>query len=492
MKNKNPSFCWKPFLILAAVALFISFGLDTTQESLKSWQFLMVLAAVLLLTAALWRYLPMNTVSVIIVLGLLLKLAYVLYTATWTRQHDVVDFGTGEGHAGYIEYLLQNKALPNFDPRRVWAFFQPPLHHIIAAAWMKLCVFAGVTYRQAQENIQALTFCYTGAVMLFSYFTCKEIGLKKRGMGIAMLLISFHPVYVLLAGSINNDALSLAFAAAALYLAIVWYQRPGIPVILLLGASIGLSMMAKLSGGVVAPAVAALFLLKLIQERQQWKKYFVQFAAFAFVTLPLGLWWTVRNRVLYDMPVNYIPPVGEQLAYTGLFHRLFDMRLHSVYPAMKAYGDAYDEYNVPLSLMKTSLFGEYHLGLEWEAITPFATLLFLVGVLLALLAFAAMLAVLFSKKSGLKKEWKLFFGILYTSLFGSYCSFAFGYSNFSAQNFRYVALLIVVEALFLGIYADGLDFKVKNNRIIGGIIIGAAAVFAASSCIVYLMLGFAR
>jgi len=118
--------------------------------------------------------------------------------------------------------------------------------------------------------------------------------------------------------------------------------------------------------------------------------------------------------------------------------------------------------------------------------------LFIAGVLLALAAFAAMLYVMFSKKSALKKEWKLFFGILYASLFTSYCSFAFGYSNFSAQDFRYVALVIVVEALFLGLFVDGLDFKEKGQRIYGIIIIGAAGIFAASSCIVYLMLGFAR
>lgn len=492
MENKKLSFRWEPFLILATVAIFISFGLQSTQETLKSGQYLMVFAAALLLTAVLCRYLPVNTVSVIIALGIFLKLAYILYTATWTRQHDVVDFGTGEGHAGYIEYLLQNKELPDFDPRTIWAFFQPPLHHIVAAIWIKLCMFAGLAYRQAQENIQALTFCYMGAVMLFSYFTCKEIRLKKWGMRVAMLLISFHPIYIMLSGSINNDALSLALSAAALYLVVVWYQRPSIPIILLLGASIGLSMMAKLSGVIIAPAVAVLFLLKLIQERMKWKKYLIQFAAFAFVVLPLGLWWTIRNIVLFDMPVNYIPPVGEQLEYTGLFHRLLDIRLHSVYPAMKAYGDAYDEYNVPLAMMKTSLFGEYNFGLEWGAITPFATVLFIVGVLLALAAFVTMLYVLFSKKITLKKEWKLFLGVLYTSLLASYCSFAFGYSNFSAQDFRYVALIIVVEALFLGIFVDELDFKDKKKRLYGIIIIGATAVFAASSSIVYLMLGFAR
>ena len=255
------------------MAVFICFALDTTQETLKSWQFFMVLVSVLLVFFVFRKYLPISDVSVIIGSGMFLKLAYVLYTAVWTRQHDVVDFGTGEGHAGYIEYILQNHALPDFDPRTVWAFFHPPLHHIIAALWMKISLYAGLAYRQAQENIQALTLCYIGAVMLFSYFICRELGLKKWGMRAAMLLISFHPVYIILSGSINNDALSLALTAAALYFAVIWYKNPGIPVIHLLAACIGLAMMAKLSGGMIALAVGALFLLKFITDRTNWKRY---------------------------------------------------------------------------------------------------------------------------------------------------------------------------------------------------------------------------
>lgn len=495
-QNHDSSFRIRPFILLAAMALFICFGLDTTQETLKSWQFLMVMVSVLLTFLVFRKYLPIDDVSMIIILGILLKLAYVLYTAVWTRQHDVVDFGTGEGHAGYIEYLAEHEALPDFDPRSVWAFFQPPLHHILSAVWMKVSIFAGQAARQAQENIQALTLCYTSAVAILSYFTCKELELKKWGMRVAMLLISFHPVYVILSGSINNDALSLVLSMLAFYLAVVWYKRPSFPVLLLIACSVGFSMMAKLTGGLTAVPIAVLFCLKVFGDRKSigvnLKKYVPQFVPFALIVFPLGLWWPVRNMILYGMPFNYIPPVGEQLTNSGLFSRLFDIRLHSVYPAMIAYGDAYDEYNVPLAMMKTSLFGEYNLAAEWTAITPFAVVLFITGVVLAVMSFAAMLYMLFSKKSGLKTEWKLSFGSLYAALLAAYCIFAFKSTNFSAQDFRYIALVIVAEAIFLGLFTDQLDFSVKNQKLLGGIIIGAAVLFAVSSFIVYMMLGFAR
>ncbi len=492
MEKRNTSFRWEPFIIVAAVAIFICFGIDMTLETLKSWQLFMIVVSVLLVLFTLRKYISCDEMSIIIALGICLKLAYILYTAIWTRQHDVVDFGTGEGHAGYIEYILQNKALPDFDPRTVWAFFQPPLHHMIAAVWMKVCTYAGMAYRQAQESVQALTFCYSCSVVFFSYFTLKELELKKSGMRVAMLIISFHPIFTIMSGSINNDALSLALSAAAVYFAVVWYKRPRLPVILMLAATIGLSMMAKLSGAMIAPAVALLFILKLYSDRENIKKYVVQMIAFAVVVCPLGLWWTVRNKILFNMPLNYIPPVGEQLEHTGIVSRLLDIRINGIYPSMKAYGDTYDEYNVPVAMIKTSLFGEYNFSMEWNAITPAAAILLVTGILLAVAAFAAMLYMLLSKKSSLAKEWKLFLGVLYVSVLGFYCSFAFGYSNFSAQDFRYAALSIVVEAIFLGMFVDSLDINNRKQRVLQNTIIGVTAIFAVNSSIVYLMLGFAR
>ena len=48
----------------------------------------------------------------IIGLGMCLKLYYVLVTSVDNRQHDVYSFSDDCGHAGYIEYLLNNHHLP--------------------------------------------------------------------------------------------------------------------------------------------------------------------------------------------------------------------------------------------------------------------------------------------------------------------------------------------------------------------------------------------
>ena len=116
--------------------------------------------------------------------------------------------------------------------------------------------------------------------------------------------------------------------------------------------------------------------------------------------------------------------------------------------------------------------------------------MFLTAALLALLAFGATIYLLFSKHSKLKTEWKWFFGVLYATIFASYLSFALSYSNFSAQDFRYAALLIVVESVLLGIYTDHLDVNNESQKQILHITTGATAIFCACSFVLYFLLGF--
>ena len=61
-------------------------------------------------------FIPLIVYAVMIA-GILIKTVYIFYTAVYTRQHDVIDFGAAEGHGAYIEYILLNKSLPKGDPR---------------------------------------------------------------------------------------------------------------------------------------------------------------------------------------------------------------------------------------------------------------------------------------------------------------------------------------------------------------------------------------
>ncbi len=488
MDNKH-TFNWQPFLALFALVLFFSFCIDTTAETLRNnYAYLFLFISSLLLVFAFRNYILIRDNYIIILGGVLIKLIYVLYTAIWTRQHDVIDFGVGEGHAGYIEYIYNNLSLPTGDPREKWAFFQPPLHHIISAVYMRICTHFGTSFRQACENVQMLTFFYVAATVFLAYYICKELKLGHLGTKIVLLLVCFHPTFTIMSGSINNDALSLFLSVLSVYIVILWYKNPCFKLIVFLAFSIGGAMMAKLSGGLVAPAVASLFILKLIKDKEHIKKYILQFVTFGIIVFPLGLWWEIKNMIKYGMPFNYIPVVGEQLTQ-GVLSRIFDIRTHSIYPSLISNGDAYDEYNVLLIMLKTSLFDDSNLSLETGKVNVIAIILFVSALILLLLSLYATIKVLRDKEKKLPLEWKLLLGVLYITLVVAYFSFALGSNNYSAGSFRYISLIIIVEALFLGIYAD--QYRDKKH-IFFRALLAMTLAFCVSSFGTYFILGFAR
>lgn len=55
-----------------------------------------------------------------------------------------------------------------FDPRSVWQFYHPPLHHLTAALWMHFQTLLGFSYERAFENVQILTLFYSmGTLFIF-------------------------------------------------------------------------------------------------------------------------------------------------------------------------------------------------------------------------------------------------------------------------------------------------------------------------------------
>lgn len=479
----------KPFLMMAVVMILLSFTIDMTTQSFITTQFGSVILMTAVILIILNKYLTYDRIMWIMNSGIFIKICYILYTAVWTRQHDVIDFGVGEGHAAYIEYILANKHLPDFDPTTVWSFFQPPLHHIISAAWMWISRRLGMCDRQMQENVQVLTLMYMCIVILVTYYLCKELELSYKASTVVMLVVSLHPMFTIFSGSINNDALSFALTVVAVYFAVKWYRKPSYLWTVLLALAIGLSMMAKLTSALVAPAIGVMMLYRMGKE---FKKFIPKFLCFAVVVFPIGLFWPVRNYILFKTPFNYIPGVGQQLTHTGFVSRVLDIRMSSVYPMFMDYGDSYDEYNVWLALIKTSLFGEYNYGLVSKLITPFAVVIFVSAVILMIVALYATVKLCISKKSKLAAEYRILFGGTYLCFMIGYLSFALGYSNFSAQDFRYGATAIVIEALFLGLYYDSVETKSAkedNSDLKKNSLTAVAYIFAISSFIISLLLG---
>ena len=134
---------------------------------------------------------------------------------------------------------------------------------------------------------------------------------------------------------------------------------------------------------------------------------------FGVICCPLGLWWSVRNYLRFGVKPNYVPSLSNaDVQYIGDLtakHRLTDFSFSQFKIVFEQWGgESYKEYNPTIAMLKNSLFGE---GInetffpENARLVPYA--LFWIALVLAVIAFIAMLIVLFVKTDNARFTEKL-------------------------------------------------------------------------------------
>ena len=424
--------------------------------------------------------------------GVFLRAFYVYYTPSWLRQHDVIGFGADEGQAAFIEYFYNGHFLLDFDPRQRWGFFQPPLHHMLSAAWIHLQESLGAAYSAACENVQLLTLIYGFITLLFAFMMLRYFMPGGLSLLIAFALCAVHPGFIQMSGSINNDMLAIMFSMMTIYFGLKWYDEPSWRYTILLALTIGLGMMAKLSAALVAPAIAFLFITKWIRSgKEGFVSYLLKYIVFIVICAPLGLWSPVRNLLRFGVPVSFTPEVGEPVTAT-IWQRIFDIRTGKPFVYMEKYGDPYNEFNIFLGIMKSSLFGDQdialalseagHGGVGATVMSVAGWILLLSGSVLAVLALYATLRVLIGDRYIGNGVFRAYFSILYVLSMVVYVKFMLSSGSYSSMDFRYVLYLLPVEALMLGLYTQGCCSAFRRFAV------GVTAVFVLSTTAVYTML----
>ena len=492
-----------PYLLTIVICLLLVVVYPDSQTEwflpfLAPAQFWILLALPLLLAGGIYLCIRKKlddrlTALLLMGMGFCLRVGYILATPYYRRQHDVGHLTDGDGHAGYIAYLYENLHLPDFDVREVWQFYHPPLHHSIAAAWMRLQTACGISFEHAGEGVQLLTLGYSCLCMVIFYRILRHFRLNGAAMAIPLAIIAFHPTFILLSGSINNDILSITFMLASVLLTLQWYRNPRPLTILKLALTIGLGMLTKLSAWMVAPAAATAFLIVLYRNRRKPIPYIGQFAMFGVVCIPLGLGWGIRNLLGWGVPITYVPMLSSNsVQYVGnisVLQRISDFSPKQwlyVYDCFEMYGQAYNEYNPLIGLFKTAMFDELINTENFPKILGFGETLFFSQILLAVLSAAAIIGVYRRQSTRIDKNEKLMLITTYDITLMSYYSFCIFYAHVCTQNIRYATPLIFIGCLFLGLRMRSKQHS-RLLRIITGVV---TAIFAASSCIVYACVCF--
>lgn len=436
-------------------------------------------------------------IMLLFAVGFLLRLQYILYTGCMERQHDVEVFGEGYGHSGYIEYIFSEFKLPYFDVRDVWQFYHPPLHHIISAVFLKILTLCGLKYNLALESLQLLTLFYSSLCMLISYRIISEFGIRGKAAVATFAITVFHPTFIIFAGSINNDILSITFQLAAILYTLRWYKSRHLSDIIKIALCVGLGMMTKLSAWMVAPAIAMVFLYALISDlkegRRRFSFYLRQYSIFAAFCLPLGLWWSIRNYLLHSVPPTYIPFLDtnnpQYIGYHSIFKRFFDFSAYQFSSVFDQWGEPYYEFNPGIGLLKTSMFGESINDSAYPQISVFGSALFWTGTALAVLSLGYMLYTFLNRR--IKKDVNdVFFLIMYAVIFVMYYYFCVAYPFTCTQNIRYATPLILIGSLYIGRWLmKARDNLGKGTGIVSHSLYSLVGLYCIFSTATYVLLG---
>lgn len=405
-----------------------------------------------------------TVVTMMIFLGVLIRVSYVLLSGLYDRQHDAgaytgiaTDF-VNPGHIGYIEYIYKFHQLPDLNPYELFAYYHPPLHHILSALWLRLNISLGISESLAFENLQILTLLYSCLSMVVTCRILKILGIRGNGLLIGLAFAIFHPACVVMAGSVNNDMLTILFMCLIILGSLQWIREKTFKNLIILAFYIGFGMITKLNSAVLALPLALVFLMHFVsvlksRNKEEILKWVKNYCIFGMTAALTGLGWIVRNLIRFGEKPGVPVPGETSPMYTAaysLWSRLGipafrDWRMEFPFHPISAKACN----NTWVIMLHTSLFAEEYPTDLPDILLILCQIAFVLAIIFSIATAILLVAVLLNKKT--LTEDKVFLLTGYVVMLLSFAAFVIIYPYTCSSDFRYVAVCLVYIAIALGL-----------------------------------------
>lgn len=465
-------------IILIVVSPLISFLLcdilNICNDKPLTTAFMRIIFAGIVCCAA-YKYtnkkLTVNTIIFLIILsGIVLRIGYTVYDGWNTgRGYDEGPFN-GYGHLGYImDYALKWK-LPDSNNEQ---FYQPPLNYFLTAIMMRIGALINHTKNYADvldycEIVPCMASC-SALITIQKIFDALRINRKYQTFPLAVA--AFFPSYMFMGSRMNNDSLVAMFMILSVFFTIRWYYEQKTEWIIGIALSIGLAMMSKVSGATVAFFTGPVMLIVLYKNFKQKNSLAIikQLVLFAVICFPLGLWYPIRNYVLFGQELNYVQRLPiTSVVYSGdapWYVRFFSM------PIIRDLrtGIHYENQDKSIAMMitKSSVVAAF----DFSNVPKFVrNTLYLLNLFIIITSLVAMLLVcLKDKQRDLFSRFSM--AALWIIIFGSFIMFNISYPYICTADVRYIPLTTVTGISYIGMffqmYADNAHMQkfIKATKI---------------------------
>ena len=335
----------------------------------------------------------------ILAAGVWIRLSFIVIIPYYAMCNDVGEFKYSYNifHSGYIQFINFAGRLPYLDVREFGEWYHPPYYHFAASWLLDLQKFLIPSRAENWEGIRALTFLCSSLTLYFSYRITGFFAMTKGARKAAVALLAFTPAFIMLSGNLNNDSMCLMFTLGAVCFIFDWKDTGRYTVLVIAALFMGLAVGTKLSGAVAAPAVLVVLIAGILSSFRA-KKYASGIIApvlYGLISLPVGLWFYVRNYISFGVPLTYVLRPNSDYMYLGDIPFVQKLIPDSVVTAEDCFFhnglEGTPDHSIPIVLCKTGLFNEAIMRDKMPtAITGYV--LFLLFALIMIIAVAGMTA----------------------------------------------------------------------------------------------------
>lgn len=412
-------------------------------------------------------------VGFILIGAFIVRAFYVIVTPYNISTHDLgnfVNIDNGEysfGHLGYIEYLYHYHHLPNFDPRSLWSFYNPPGFHILGAfvLWISHDIL-GIAQPLCYESLQVIPLFFSSMTVWVFYHILREFDFKKSHVLLATAFVAFYPFFMIYSSTLNNDMQGVFFMFLAVWYTIRWYKNQSLKNIVVIALALGIGMFTKINAVLICFGIGFIFVTVYWKNRMERKKYFTQFGTFLAISMPIGLFMPILNYVKYHIPFTYVQEISKDnwlyMGATGIISRLgviFDKQLTYAFTTL----NARVEHNIWIQTVRTALFDEVKVDISHSMIGEWGLILLWGNLILAIVLNIAFIYMII-KKDTMKWKLKGGFAIMYATLMISYIKYCFNQPFVCTMNFRYIVITLlfpILGGLYMASYYE--NTPVKDN-----------------------------
>ncbi|MGN0324730.1 MAG: ArnT family glycosyltransferase [Lachnospiraceae bacterium] len=394
-----------------------------------------------------------NGVYAVMIMGIVMRIGYMLSTDCNVRSHDLWEIDpAGAGHAGYLLQLLAKHQLPDTNTLQ---FYQQPLFYILGAVTSQFLnlFFHDVTYYDLVDAAKTVSCIASCLSLVLCRRIAQESNLKEQGILCTVMLTAFLPASYLTGGTVNPDALAALMMLYAYLFTLRWLRNQSWKNTIVLAIIFGLAMMTKISCGIVALVTAGIFLWQFVIALHKKKAgiLLLKYLVFGSISIPLGMWYSIRNYILFKQPLTYVLWLGEQSElYTGSHPIIQRILLIDVDNLLQGpYTDVWSDYNLPVYYLKSALFGEF--SFDVPGFIP--VLLLLTAFVLSLCCISAVICSI--KNRRFRRDDRIMIAVILSLVvYGSGILFYLKYPFGCSMDFRYMTFLTVPLGILLGKYAE--------------------------------------